>query len=411
MSRFTNLRTPRTAAIVLLVAALTLAACSSDAKSAVTTTAGTTTTAATTTTGGGTAGSTVWLCRPGASPDPCTRDTTATAVSASGTRWTVTATPAKDRTKVDCFYVYPTVSKETTLNADLQIQTAEINVAWSQASQFSSTCDVWAPMYKQITSAGLTEATTGQIPAGGGTALGAISTAYNSLLAGWKDYLANDNHGRPIVLIGHSQGSAMLIKLLEQQIDPDAALRSRLVSAVIAGGNVQVGPNGIDGGSFQHIPACQANTQLHCVIAYSTFPGQPPTGSFFGRPGLGVSILSGQLAGTGQTVLCTNPAALTGGSGTLDPFFITLTQSAIKPFTSPNSAPWVTYPGRYVASCQHGEGATWLNVVPTGGPSDTREVVTETLGPLWGYHPDDVNLALGNLVKIVTTQVAAAAKS
>jgi hypothetical protein len=32
------------------------------------------------------------------------------------------------------------------------------------------------------------------------------------------------------------------------------------------------------------------------------------------------------------------------------------------------------------------------------GTSDHRPVVTEQEGPAWGYHPDDVNLALGNLV-------------
>ena len=34
-------------------------------------------------------------------------------------------------------------------------------------------------------------------------------------------------------------------------------------------------------------------------------------------------------------------------------------------------------------------------------------MVSERLGPTWGYHLDDVNLALGNLVDDVRRQVAA----
>lgn len=32
------------------------------------------------------------------------------------------------------------------------------------------------------------------------------------------------------------------------------------------------------------------------------------------------------------------------------------------------------------------------------GPGDSRPVVSDTLGPAWGFHGADVNLALGNLV-------------
>ena len=64
--------------------------------------------------------------------------------------------------------------------------------------------------------------------------------AYDSLLAGWKDYLAHDNHGRPIIFIGHSQGAAMLIRLLQNQIDPNPRLRKLMVSAILLGGNVTV---------------------------------------------------------------------------------------------------------------------------------------------------------------------------
>jgi hypothetical protein len=36
-----------------------------------------------------------------------------------------------------------------------------------------------------------------------------------------------------------------------------------------------------------------------------------------------------------------------------------------------------------------------------------RPIVTERLGPDWGYHPDDINLALGNLIADVAAAESA----
>ncbi len=333
------------------------------------------------------ASGTVWLCRPGQAPDPCTADLDATVVSASGT---ITAQPARPAigSPFDCFYVYPTVSTQPGSNADLRVQRPEVAAAIAQASRFSQVCSVWAPVYRQRTVASLAR-DLGADPR-------ADAVAYASVLSAWRDYMAHDNDGRPFVLIGHSQGAAMLIRLVRQVIDPSAALRARLVSAIVVGGNVQVPTGRLVGGSFAHVPGCSSPGQLGCVIAYSSFPSRPPAASVFGRPGRGVSLQSEQTTRTGQ-VLCTNPAALAGGTGSLLAYFIS-------PGPGTSSAPWVAYPGRYTARCKSGGGATWLEVRANAG--DRRPAVTETLGPNWGYHLDDVNLALGNLVDDVHRQEA-----
>jgi len=54
---------------------------------------------------------TVWLCRPGAAHDPCLTSQTTTVVGADGSTKVVTTEPAAEP-KVDCFYVYPTVSAQ-----------------------------------------------------------------------------------------------------------------------------------------------------------------------------------------------------------------------------------------------------------------------------------------------------------
>jgi hypothetical protein len=174
-----------------------------------------------------------------------------------------------------------------------------------------------------------------------------------------------------------------------------------MVSAIILGGNVQVPIGKTVGGSFRHIPTCGSARATGCVIAYSSFGTVPPATSDFGRPGQGVSLQSGQTTVAGQQVACVNPVTFSGASGSLLPFFL----SATTPVPGVNvRTPWVSFPGLYTARCERSVGATWLQVTPTSASSDPRPTVTASLGPDWGYHADDVNLALGNLVADVTQE-------
>ena len=331
-----------------------------------------------------------WLCRPGQAGDPCLYPEGANSIAANGVKTVVPAT-ASSAHAFDCFYVYPTVTASApTSNTGTAVTPAIEGAAVSQASRFSQVCNVWAPTYRQRTSASLA--------VGLGNDPSADAISYQSLLAGWKDYLAHDNDGRPVVFIGHSQGAANVIRLLRGQVDGNAALRARMVSAIILGGNVQVPVGKTVGGTFAHIPACTKAGQTGCVIAYSSFSSPPPADSLFGRPGQGVSLQSAQTARSGQQVLCTNPASLgSTGAAPLTPYFPSSAGAT--------GAPWVTYPGLYTGTCESAGGATWLQVDARTG--DSRPVVTPTLGPTWGLHLDDVNLALGNLVQDVAAQEAA----
>ena len=352
--------------------------------------------AATTRTTAGGESKTVWLCAPGQADDPCTSNLSSTTVTANGST-SVTPSPAPaTSSKFDCFYVYPTVSRQLTDNANLTVQRTEIAAAVSQASRFSQVCRVWAPMYRQRTAASLAKGLGGDPKAD--------QVAYQSLLSGWQDYLAHDNDGRPIIFIGHSQGAAMVIRLLRSQIDPNPRLRTQLVSAIILGGNVQVPKGKTVGGSFRHIPTCASSGATGCVIAYSTFGTRPPSTSNFGRPGQGVSLQSGQTASAGQQVACVNPVTFSSAPGPLLPYFPGVTS----PVTGVTvRTPWVLFPGLYTARCVSQGGATWLQVMPTRVPADPRPLVSSSLGPDWGYHADDVNLALGNLVSDVADEEAA----
>jgi hypothetical protein len=67
--------------------------------------------------------------------------------------------------------------------------------------------------------------------------------------------------------------------------------------------------------------------------------------------------------------------------------------------------PWVEFPHLYASQCRAAGGASWLQVTRIGAKDDVRLMLTQEGGALWGYHADDVNLALGNLVQDVRRQI------
>jgi hypothetical protein len=330
----------------------------------------------------GASAKTVWLCKPGLAHDPCTSSMTATVEAASGPSGTQHASPAR-KPKIDCFYVYPTVSGEPGVNADRKIHPEETVVAKNQASRFSQDCRVFAPMYRQLTTTGIL----------GNPTAAQQALAYNDVVAAWHDYLKHFNKGRGVVLIGHSQGSFVLERLVHSEVDRKPAERKKLVSALLIGGNIQVPIGKNVGGDFKHVPACTKGSQTGCVVGYSTFDTVPPNPSLFGRvPG-----------STTRQVLCVNPASLSGDHGKLLSYFTTEAEPGpLAPVTTPQFqalTPWVFVPNLYTGKCMTQDGATWLQINHTAG--DPRPVVPPSLGPTWGLHLADMQLAMGNLVKLV----------
>ena len=114
--------------------------------------------------------------------------------------------------------------------------------------------------------------------------------------------------------------------MLKQEVDAKPSLRRRLVSALLLGGNVTVRKGRTTGGDFAHIPACTSSRQTGCVVAYSSFTARPPKNSQFGRTSsdAGVSLLAPRRLAPNLQIMCVNPAALSGGTGALEPYVPTL---------------------------------------------------------------------------------------
>src|SRR3984957_170622 len=149
----------------------------------------------------------VWLCRPGRQ-DACSAPQDATIVAVNGALTREAFHPAKNP-PIDCFYVYPTVSNDSGGNSDLTITGAEKSVVNAQFARFAAKCRLFAPMYRQVTLTALRAMIAGKpIPVD-------RDLGYGDVLAAWNYYLAHDNHGRGVVLVGHSQGSGVLTPLLK----------------------------------------------------------------------------------------------------------------------------------------------------------------------------------------------------
>jgi Protein of unknown function (DUF3089) len=344
-------------------------------------------------------GATVWLCRPGLANDPCLSDLTTTVIERDGTtrleHATVPRAPA-----VDCFYVYPTISGESTINASLAVGFRQQEVAIAQASRFSQVCNVYAPVYRQITLSALDHPQK--------ITLAHALVAYRGVLAAFRDYLAHYNHGRGIVFIGHSQGATILIRLLQQEVDKVPSVRRRLVSAMLMGGNVTVPKGKTVGADFEHIPACTSMTETGCVVAYSSFTSKPRPNSEFGRTSsdAGVGLLAPRHLSSSIQIMCVNPASPSGGTGWLQPYIPTLALTFIG-VNVPATTPWVTFPREFTGRCETSGNATWLQVSRPVRKTDRRPALTQLQEPILGLHILDVNIALGNLVQLAGDEASA----
>jgi hypothetical protein len=346
-----------------------------------------------------------WLCRPDQPGDVCGRsDQDAVVLRADGST-SIEYFRADPRAPVDCFYVYPTVSRDPGGNATMKVAAEYVAVVNQQFARFGAVCRRYAPMYRQVTLAALHANIRGApIPTD-------RQMAYDDVKRAWDHYLAHDNHGRAVVLIGHSQGSGVLAQLVRNEID-GKPVQARILSVILAGYRLQV-PVGKDvGGDFKTIPLCRAMGQTGCAINFASFRADsppPPEARTFGAS-----------AGPGLEAGCVNPAALAGGAAPLHAYLgagaemVTASGEQQGPWTTPPAPinePFVEVPDLLSAECRSDANHRYLAVTLHPDPAGKRTnaivgdvVIDGRKLPDWGLHRIDVNLTMGNLIDVVRAQ-------
>lgn len=170
-------------------------------------------------------------------------------------------TEVNDSTKkVDVFYVYPTLySKGKNWNASLENEKLNSKIdrlpVKFQASVFSKDCRIYAPRYRQaIVDVFFHPSSDGDK---------ALELAYQDVKAAFEYYLKHYNHGRPVIIAGHSQGSHHTRRLLKEYFD-NTSLTPQLVAAYIIGYQIY-------DSMYTTLKICDNAAKTGCYISWMSY--------------------------------------------------------------------------------------------------------------------------------------------
>lgn len=327
----------------------------------------------------------LWLCKPDVTPNLCLDLDQTTTYIYSDTSFEVIEHVKAIDPEYDCFYVYPTVDFTEGLGntEDLVNNERVLRSLYNQAARFTQLCDLYAPLYRQATFDTFTilgddvvESEFYQ------TAVGDVDEAFSQYLL--------ESGDRPFVLIGHSQGSFMLIELMKSRFDNDPQLRERMISALLLGplGVLEVPEGQLAGGTFENIPLCTLATDTSCIVAFDSLAA----GGESSRDAVD------------QPRPCVNPTMLGGNPGVLENTLLSADEFPLPEFAT---TPWAFYPNLHTAACER-DGFMGIDLVenPQTTPPATPQIVQFVLGG--SLHSADANYAMGDLLRIVATQAESA---
>ena len=165
------------------------------------------------------------------------------------------------------------------------------------------------------------------------------------------------------------------------------------------------------GGSFASIAPCTSDTDTGCVVHHVTYQDDDPPG-----PG----ALFGEA--NPDPVLCTNPAALGGGSAPLrgrfpihaPPEALAIVGDEVGPYAdrarnAELPTAFYSVPGLLSGACTTDGTFTWLEVTVDADPEDPRadDVQGDLILPGWGLHLTDMAVVSDDLIDLARSQIAA----
>jgi hypothetical protein len=160
---------------------------------------------------------------------------------------------------VDVFYIYPTIyRKGPTWCADVNDEKLNKKIdnlpVRFQASVFNASCRVYAPRYRQGIIKCYYDSVNGPK---------ALDFAYQDVRRAFQYYMDHYNHGRPVIIASHSQGSNHAWRLLHEFFD-GKPLSKQLVCAYVVG-------MGVDGSSYKVLKPCGQPVETGCYVTWSSF--------------------------------------------------------------------------------------------------------------------------------------------
>lgn len=201
-------------------------------------------------------------------------------------------TPVAASIQADVFYVHPTSAMKAgdwnmTLDQDRSSDLLLNRILPGQPSAFDACCRVFAPYYRQATFFAF-------MMQGGEDGDRAIDVAYEDVRDAFRYYIANWWDQGPLIIAGHSQGSAHAIRLVQEEI-LGTPLESYLVAAYVPGWRLPVSTS---------ISTCASDDDTGCALSWNSVRqgAQAPLG--FDR---GPVLHNGVITRTYQGELTCNP--------------------------------------------------------------------------------------------------------
>ena len=168
----------------------------------------------------------------------------------------------KKDNNVDVFYIHPTGFYEKKWNSDMNrgksaFERTEIMLA-NQASAFNESCNIYAPEYRQATYFSFFDKNQ--------NGKKALDLAYTDVESAFDYFIDNDNHDRPFIIAGHSQGALHAQRLIINRIQ-GTSLQERFICAYAIGYMI---PDNLYDNLFPSIKRSENYNDTNCIVCWST---------------------------------------------------------------------------------------------------------------------------------------------
>ncbi len=172
---------------------------------------------------------------------------------------------------IDTFYIYSTVYVEMSFEEgssdyatldNLEMLMGALGEYVTNASVYEESTNVFVPFYRQagMRYAGEVSMKTGDI----GAALSGIP--YDDITAALDYYFENYNQGRPFIIAGHSQGSAMVKYVLKNYFMEHPDYYERMVTAYVIGYSVT--KDDLD--AYPHLKFATGESDTGVIVSWNT---------------------------------------------------------------------------------------------------------------------------------------------